>query len=278
MHFYILGIFTGSADIKTLLPVETSRFVSISTEFLTLMKRVSKSPMVMDVLNIQNVQRSLERLADLLAKIQKALGEYLERERASFPRFYFVGDEDLLEIIGNTKNIARLQKHFKKMFAGIASVMLDDSATIIHGIASKEGEEVVFDKPVSTVEFPRINEWLTEVERQMRLTLANNLAKAVQEAKSFREGNVECDPFVKWVDSFQVQIVALAAQITWSEDVEAALTSGPKALKSVLTRVEDMLKLLADLVLQNQPPLRRKKLEHLIYEYVHRRYANIEFT
>ena len=234
--------------------------------------------MVMDVLNIQNVQRSLERLADLLAKIQKALGEYLERERASFPRFYFVGDEDLLEIIGNTKNIARLQKHFKKMFAGIASVMLDDSATIIHGIASKEGEEVVFDKPVSTVEFPRINEWLTEVERQMRLTLANNLAKAVQEAKSFREGNVECDPFVKWVDTFQVQIVALAAQITWSEDVEAALTSGPKALKSVLTRVEDMLKLLADLVLQNQPPLRRKKLEHLIYEYVHRRYANIEFT
>ena len=128
------------------------------------------------------------------------------------------------------------------------------------------------DPEFSTVEFPRINEWLTEVERQMRLTLANNLAKAVQEAKAFREGNVECDPFVKWVDSFQVQIVALAAQITWSEDVEAALTSGPKALKSVLTRVEDMLKLLADLVLQNQPPLRRKKLEHLIYEYVHRRY------
>ena len=87
----------------------------------------------MDVLNIQNVQRSLERLADLLAKIQKALGEYLERERASFPRFYFVGDEDLLEIIGNSKNIARLQKHFKKMFAGIASVLVDESATVING-------------------------------------------------------------------------------------------------------------------------------------------------
>ena len=112
---YLEGIFTESVDIKVLLPVETSRFVSISTEFLTLMKKVSKSPMVIDVLNIQGIQRSLERLADLLAKIQKALGEYLERERASFPRFYFVGDEDLLEIIGNSKNIARLQKHFKKI-------------------------------------------------------------------------------------------------------------------------------------------------------------------
>jgi len=53
---YLEGIFTGSADIKVLLPVETSRFVSISTEFLTLMKKVGKSPMVMDVLNIQGVQ------------------------------------------------------------------------------------------------------------------------------------------------------------------------------------------------------------------------------
>lgn len=58
----------------------------VSTEFLGLMKKVAKSPLVTDVLNIANVQRQLERLADLLGKIQKALGEYLERERASFPR------------------------------------------------------------------------------------------------------------------------------------------------------------------------------------------------
>jgi len=62
-------------------------FCSVSTEFLGLMKKVAKSPLVMDVLNIPNVQRQLERLADLLSKIQKALGEYLERERSSFPRY-----------------------------------------------------------------------------------------------------------------------------------------------------------------------------------------------
>ena len=100
--------------------------------------------MVMDILSIQGVQRSLERLADLLGKIQKALGEYLERERTSFPRFYFVGDEDLLEIIGNSKNVARLQKHFKKMFAGVASILLNEDNNIITGIASREGEEVSY--------------------------------------------------------------------------------------------------------------------------------------
>ncbi len=100
---YLEGIFSGSAEIRHILPVESSRFQNINTEFLTVMKKVYKSPFVLDVLNIPGVQKSLERLADLLSKIQKALGEYLERERANFPRFYFVGDEDLLEIIGNSK-------------------------------------------------------------------------------------------------------------------------------------------------------------------------------
>ena len=108
------------------------------------MRKVAKAPLVIDVLNIQGVQRALERLADLLGKIQKALGEYLERERASFPRFYFVGDEDLLEIIGNSKNVSRLQKHFKKMFAGVHTIILNEDATLITGVRSKEGEEVLF--------------------------------------------------------------------------------------------------------------------------------------
>jgi dynein heavy chain 1 len=53
-----------------------------------------------------------------------------------------VGDEDLLEIIGNSKNVARLQKHFKKMFAGVAAIILNEDNTVITGIASREGEEV----------------------------------------------------------------------------------------------------------------------------------------
>ncbi|CAH1637358.1 unnamed protein product [Spodoptera littoralis] len=269
---YLEGIFSGSADIKTLLPVETSRFQSISSEFLGLMKKVGKSPMVMDVLNIPGVQRSLERLADLLGKIQKALGEYLERERSSFPRFYFVGDEDLLEIIGNSKNIARLQKHFKKMFAGVAAIILNDDNTVINGIASREGEEVYFTSPVSTIENPKINSWLSMVEREMRVTLACRLKDAVGDVKQFKDGNVDPQKFIDWCDKYQAQIVVLAAQILWSEDVEAALASGGgDGLKRVLAHVENMLNILADSVLQEQPPLRRKKLEHLINEFVHKR-------
>ena len=137
---YLGGIFTGSVDIKHLLPNETQRFQIILAEFLTVMKKVSISPLVMDTINIPGILKSLEKLTDFLARIQHALGEYLEQERVSFLRFYT--DKDLLGIIRNSKNIDKLQKHFKKMFTGIVTVKLLEDENVIHGISSEEGEEV----------------------------------------------------------------------------------------------------------------------------------------
>ncbi|XP_078314970.1 cytoplasmic dynein 1 heavy chain 1-like isoform X1 [Crassostrea virginica] len=276
---YLEGIFTGSADIKALLPVETSRFQGVSTEFLALMKKVTRSPLVMDVVNIPNVQKQLERLSDLLGKIQKALGEYLERERASFPRFYFVGDEDLLEIIGNSKNVARLQKHFKKMFAGVATITLNEDNSQVTGLLSKEGEEVVFATPVSIAANPKINEWLTLTEKEMRVTLAKLLQEAVKDIAVFKSGQIDPNLYLQWIDKFQAQLVVLASQVSWSESVENALASiasskNPSdltALSDVLQVVENTLNVLADSVLLDQPPVRRKKMEHLITELVHQR-------
>ena len=150
---YLEGVFTGNADIKHLLPVESSRFANINSEFMSVLKKVYRSPQVLEVLNIPDVQRSLERLADLLNKIQKALGEYLEKERVAFPRFYFVGDEDLLEIIGNSNDTLRIAKHLRKMFAGISGVEMDDDANIL-AITAKEGEKVVLKKPISLTRDP----------------------------------------------------------------------------------------------------------------------------
>ena len=181
---YLEGIFTGSADLPHLLPQETQRFQSISSEFLGLMKKVARAPLVLDIITIPGVQRNLERLGDLLAKIQKALGEYLERERSAFPRFYFVGDEDLLEIIGNSKAIGKLQKHFKKMFAGVHGLILSEDEKVIKGVISKEGEELMYSVPVDTNKFPKINEWLGLVEKQMKESLAKNLNVAYQEFKN----------------------------------------------------------------------------------------------
>lgn len=136
----------------------------------------------------------------------------------------------------------------------------------------------MFTEEISTTEFPKINEWLTLVEKQMRITLASYLANAVKDIKQFKDGPINTEEYMNWCDRYQAQIVVLAAQILWSEDVEEALVqinnSGDrnmKPLEHVLNQVEATLTILADSVLQEQPPLRRKKLEHLINEFVHKR-------
>ena len=70
----------------------------------------------------------------------------------------------------------------------------------------------------------------------------------------------------------QAQLVVLASQISWSESVDAALTAianqggkdfGP--MNEVLATVDSTLNILAYSVLCEQPPVLRKKLEHLVY-------------
>lgn len=67
---YLEGVFTGNADIKHLLPIESARFQNINSEFFAVMKKVYKQPFVLDVLNISGVQKSLERLAELLSTLR----------------------------------------------------------------------------------------------------------------------------------------------------------------------------------------------------------------
>ena len=57
-----------------------------------------------------------------LEKIQKDLNQFLDKTRNEFQRFYFLSNDDLLEIIGNVKDPEPIQKHIKKVFAGIHSL------------------------------------------------------------------------------------------------------------------------------------------------------------
>ncbi|CAF3748715.1 unnamed protein product [Rotaria sordida] len=270
---YLEGIFTSSTDIAQLLPNESQKFQSVANEFVGLLKKVEKSPLVLDVIAIPNVQKLLERLAESLTKIQKALGEYLERQRAAFPRFYFIGDEDLLEMIGNSNNLLRLQKHFKKMFAGVHSLIINENdQSLIDGVQSTEGEQVKFFNSISIKQYPNINDWLTRVEKEISLTLAKLLAQSIPQLLTIQQNLNDKQAFIDWLDQYQAQLVVLAFQVSWSENIERLLNNKTNInLQSALQQTESTLGILADLVLADQPTVRRRKLEHLIIEHVHKR-------
>ncbi len=109
-----------------------------------------------------------------------------------FCRFYFVGDEDLIEIIGGGRDPSSIQRHLPKLFAGIAQFVFNDSVPIsrVLGMGSREGETVFFENPVELGAEPRIHDWLNRVENEMRLTLAMLLDKSVGDVeKLVRKSN-----------------------------------------------------------------------------------------
>lgn len=280
---YLEGVLFGSADIKAQLPAEWSRFKNVDGEFVTLMRRIAQRPYAMEVLNIDNLQRNLERLANLMALIQRALGEYLEHQRTEFSRFYFLGDDDLLEIVGISGEPNKVLSHVGKMFAGMinasqAELSLQDKNMVakLDGMISKDGEIVPLDEQIEIASSDCAKKWLYLLESRMQSTLAKLLDQAVHENSpiSSQRAKGGCQTsFLAWAETFPAQIMILAALVSWNFGVEAALSheKTKEALVDILIGIEAKLEVMAESVLTDLQFDLRKKYEQLITELVHQR-------
>lgn len=280
---YLRGIFRNP-DIKAQLPAQYSKFKSIDSEFIGLLKRIATKPSVMELLQIDNLSRQLERQDAGMIVIQKALGDYLEKQRQIFPRFYFVNNDDLVEIIGNVNEPGKIVPHLSKMFSAINSLEFhtdggdvvssstsDDSVALtkqsVVAMCSKEGERVALTTSISLAQ--GIKEWLGQLERGMVVTLATLLQKASASASEIKDSEL-----LGWMSEYPNQVVILAMQVLWTRNCENALKSKSSAieeLKTLLAALDSRLKSLSESVLGSMEASLRKKCEHLLTEMVHQR-------
>jgi len=56
--------------------------------------------------------------------IQRALEVHVESKRHVFPRFYFISNRELLEILGNSTDPDSVQPHLKKLFHNVHGVKI----------------------------------------------------------------------------------------------------------------------------------------------------------
>jgi dynein heavy chain len=97
------------------------------------------------------------------------LEAYLETKRTAFPRFYFLSNDELLEILANSQNIDVIQQHLKTCFDNVVKIDVSETSDIT-AMLSNEGEKVPFMGKIPKVK-GAVEGWLATVQDAMRDTL-----------------------------------------------------------------------------------------------------------
>ncbi|CAH3114243.1 unnamed protein product [Pocillopora meandrina] len=211
---YLEPIFC-SEDIQAQMPEEGEKFRTVDKYWRKIMTESVKDPRALVVTRQPQMLDKLQLSESLLEDIQKGLNEYLEKKRLFFPRFFFLSNDELLEILSETKDPLRVQPHLKKCFEGIAKLEFNERKEI-NAMISAEGETVRFSKKVVPAHARGLVEkWLLQIEQTMKLSLQEVMSEAVTAYPQ--------NPRTEWVLSWPGQVVLASSIIYWTKEVTQAM-------------------------------------------------------
>uniref|UniRef100_A0A383W453 AAA+ ATPase domain-containing protein n=1 Tax=Tetradesmus obliquus TaxID=3088 RepID=A0A383W453_TETOB len=267
MWMYMEAVFSGG-DIVKQLPLEAKRFQNIDKNYMKIVTSAIENPNVVAMCAGSELMKNmLPHLLEQLELCQKSLSAYLETKRAEFPRFYFVSDPTLLEILSLGSDPPSVVPHFQSgLFDSLSNVTFDKAdKTRMLEMFSQQGEKVEFEKPVDAK--GNIEVWLQRLVDGMQDTVKQVIKRAVR--------NVYEMGLEDFIFGHPAQIALLGIQYQWTADTQTALTNA-KTDKTVMGRnMKKTDALLRDMVMitlrTDLTRIQRTNLETCITVHMHQK-------
>uniref|UniRef100_A0A8C2B7Q0 Dynein, axonemal, heavy chain 6 n=1 Tax=Cyprinus carpio TaxID=7962 RepID=A0A8C2B7Q0_CYPCA len=184
---YLESIFSAP-DIQRQLPAESKMFLQVDKSWKEIMRKVNRLPNALRAATQTGLLDIFQNNNALLERIQKCLEAYLESKRVIFPRFYFLSNDELLEILAQTRNPQAVQPHLRKCFDGETGEKIQYTNDIL-AMVSPEGEKVALGKGLKAR--GNVEDWLGKVEEAMFSSLRRLSKAAIADYQS--------KPRVEWV-------------------------------------------------------------------------------
>ncbi|XP_055607362.1 dynein axonemal heavy chain 3 isoform X2 [Uranotaenia lowii] len=211
---YLEPIFS-SEDIMRQMPTEGRHFKTVDKLFRKIMRYTVSDPHVIQATDFPDLLNVLRKAFTDLEDIQRGLNLYLEKKRLYFARFFFLSNDELLEILSETKDPMRVQPHMKKCFEGINSLTFDSQMEIT-AFVSAEDEQILCTRKVNPAAANGLVEkWLKEVEIVMLESVKEQIWQSYEAYYK--------DPRKAWVLNWPGQAVQVVSCLTWTEEAEEAL-------------------------------------------------------
>lgn len=263
---YLEPIF-GSEDIMRQLPTEAKRFAGVDSLWKKTLQDTNADPNFMrNAEPEKRLEEKFKKANEKLDEIQKGLNDYLEIKRLYFPRFFFLSDDELLEILSQTKEPRAVQPHLGKCFEGINKVKFESDLKISQMI-SAEDEVVVMDRVIDP-ETPgnkgNVEKWLLELESIQWNSLRSLTVTSIEQYKTI--------PRNSWILNWPAQVILGVSCVYWTAEVtQALIANGGLALRECGEQLNSQLRDIVSLVRGKLDKLQRKTLGALTTIDVHNR-------